>query len=115
VSRNVVLYVQDIVEALRNVVEFTAGTTQADFFDDKKTRDATIRNLEIIGEAAKRVPDAIRVLAPDIPWRRVAGLRDILAHDYFGIDQTILWDVIVNEIPTLLTKFVRLDELITRQ
>ena len=109
-SRNVALYVQDIVEALRNVVEFTTGMTRSEFFDDKKTRDATIRNLEIMGEAAKKVPDGIRSLAPDIPWRRVAGLRDVLAHDYFGIDSAILWDIIVNEVPALVWKFEQLRE-----
>lgn len=108
--RNTKLYIDDIAEALRNVIEFTAGLSQAEFSSDKRTRDATIRNLEIVGEAAKKVPEAIRLLAGDIPWRRLAGLRDILIHDYFGIDAVILWDIVSNEVPVLLPKIDLLRE-----
>ena len=69
------------------------------FMADPMRQDAIIRNLEIAGEAAKRVPDNIRDLAPEIPWRQMAGTRDKLAHDYFGVDLDLVWDVVAKELP----------------
>lgn len=63
------------------------------------TQDAVIRNLEIVGEAAKRVPDSIRDRAPEVPWREMAGMRDKLAHDYLGVDLNLVWDVVASELP----------------
>jgi uncharacterized protein with HEPN domain len=71
------------------------------FVEDEKTYDAVVRNLEIIGEAAKNVPEDIRLRYPGIEWRKIAGLRDIIAHEYFGIDNDILWDIIQNKIRSL--------------
>ncbi len=68
---------------------------------DEKTYDAVVRNLEIIGEAAKHIPSEAQVLMPDIDWRKAAGMRDMLAHVYFGIDNDILWDVVQNKVPEL--------------
>lgn len=71
------------------------------FKDDELVQDATIRNLEILGEAAKKIPDEIKIAYSDVEWKKVAGLRDILIHDYFGIDTVIIWDVIQNKLPSL--------------
>lgn len=74
---------------------------RAAFELDDRTYDAVLRNLELIGEAVKQLPDAARSLAPTVEWRKIAGTRDILAHAYFGIDNDIIWDVISNEVPVL--------------
>ena len=71
--------------------------------------DATLHNLEIIGEAAKNIPQAVRASYPDIPWRNLARFRDVIAHHYFGINLETVWDIIKNELPTLLS---RLDKVI---
>lgn len=100
-SRDWRLYLEDMLQSCAKVMQFTAGMSQESFVNDVKTYDATVRNLEIIGEAAKRVPLDVQQQMPDIQWRKVAGFRDVLAHAYFGIDNDILWDVARNEIPRL--------------
>jgi uncharacterized protein with HEPN domain len=72
------------------------------FVADDRTFDAVIRNLQIIGEAVKNIPDDVRELNPEMEWRKIAGLRDILAHAYFQIEDEIIWDVVQNKIPALL-------------
>ena len=64
--------------------------------------DAIVRNLEILGEAAKRIPDSVRLANPEVEWYKLAGLRDILIHQYFGIDLAIVWDIVQNKLPDLL-------------
>ena len=81
---------------------FIEGFSLPELIRDEKTYDAVVRNLEIIGEAAKHIPDDIRELIPQIEWRKVAGMRDMLIHAYFGIDNDILWDVAKNKVPQLL-------------
>jgi uncharacterized protein with HEPN domain len=68
---------------------------------DERTQDAVLRNLEVIGEAVKRLPPDLRQRAPEIPWQDIAGLRDVLIHEYEGVDLAIIWDVTVNEVPVL--------------
>ena len=98
-SRDEIMYLQDIADSCNKILRFTAGFSQPDLIGDERTYDAVVRNLEIIGEAAKHVGANLRRQIPDIEWRRAAGFRDILAHAYFGIDNDILWDVVKNKIP----------------
>ncbi len=96
------LYWDDIMTACERVQRYTLGIDRTGFVNDEKTVDAVIRNLEIIGEAAKNLPSEARDLCPEIEWRKIAGLRDILAHAYFGIDMDILWNVVQVKVPELL-------------
>lgn len=100
-SRDEIMYLQDIAQSCEKILRFTNGLTHADLTQDEKTYDAVIRNLEIVGEAAKHISAELRKQLPDIEWRKVAGLRDMLAHAYFGIDDDILWDVLQNKVPQL--------------
>ena len=100
-SRDQIMYLQDIAESCEKILLFTDGLTQSNLLQDEKTYDAVVRNLEIIGEAAKHISDELRVQLPDIEWRKIAGMRDMLAHAYFGIDNDILWDVVQNKVPQL--------------
>jgi len=110
--RDEIMYLQDIVRSCEKILRFTTGFNQADLNRDEKSYDAVVRNLEIIGEAAKHISDELRKQLPNIEWRKVAGLRDMLTHAYFGIDDDILWDVVQNKVPPLaktITTFLNKD------
>ena len=93
--------VDDILEAIAKIKRFTVGFDSKTFSDDEKTFDAVIRNLEVIGEAVKKIPEEIRTQYPTVEWKKIAGVRDILIHEYFGIDAEIVWDIIENKLPIL--------------
>jgi len=93
------------------VREFVAGMGKDELVKDRRTRDAVVRNLEVIGEAVKKLPAQVKREHPEVEWKKIAGLRDILVHDYFGIDRDIVWDVVQNKLPVLAEQVRRiLDE-----
>lgn len=100
--RNSLLYIDDMLTAAEKIMGYTQGMTCDRFHTDTKTFDAVIRNLEIIGEAAKKIPSKFREDHKKIEWKKIAGLRDILIHEYFGIDSEIVWDIVQNKIPELV-------------
>lgn len=83
------------------VVEYVGAMSKDEFFDDSKSVDAVMHNLAIIGEAAKKIPADVRRRYPSVEWKKMAGLRDIVVHDYFGIDEDIIWDVVTVRMPEL--------------
>jgi len=99
--RDYKVFLEDILEAIGKIHHYTSGLSLRAFTADSKTFDAVIRNLEIIGEAVKQIPDDIRSKRPEVEWRRVGRLRDILIHQYFGVDEQIVWDVIQNKLVPL--------------
>jgi len=95
------LYLDDILEAAKRIERYSKGMTLEKLKKDTLVLDAVVRNLEIIGEAAKNISGQIRKKHPKIEWKKIAGLRDILAHEYFGIDLEVVWDIIKNKVPIL--------------
>lgn len=89
----------DILEAIRRIHDYTSGMDYQNFLKDLKTRDAVIRNLEIIGEASKSVPDEFKKQFQEIPWKEMCGVRDKLIHHYFGVNFEIVWSIISEELP----------------
>jgi len=98
-KRNINLFFADILEAINSIKEYTNDMGYEKFIQDKKTRDAVVRNLEIIGEAAKNIPDDIKEKYPEVNWKEMAGMRDKLIHEYFGVSNVIVWETIKNDIP----------------
>ncbi len=90
---------QDILEACRRVERYIFGLTYNDFLVDEKTQDAVVRNLEIIGEAAKNLPSELRKSHPSVPWRDMARMRDRLIHHYFGVNLDVIWEIITSDLP----------------
>jgi uncharacterized protein with HEPN domain len=96
-------YVDDMIGFCERVTLFTAGLNDQQFFEDVMRFDATVRNIELIGEAATRIPDHVRTGSPEIPWRMVIATRNQLIHGYLGIDNDTLWSIVSIDIPLLLT------------
>jgi len=110
-SRDFRLYLDDIWEAIRAIREYTDGLTFESFAADRKTIDAVVRNLEVIGEAAKNLPEEIKASSGDIEWKKITGLRNLLIHEYFGISKPVIWDIVRNKLDLLesfCAKFLKL-------
>lgn len=96
-------YLEDILESITRIEEYLAkiNNDKQVFESNVEKQDSVIRRLEIIGEATKRLAEEFRVQFPDIPWRRMAGMRDVLIHDYDEIDLDLVWKVVIEELPIL--------------
>lgn len=99
--RDVRLFLDDILEAVAKIRDYTIGMDYDVFIKDPKTQDAVVRNLEIIGEAAGRLPDNMRAAASEIEWRKIVAFRNILAHEYFGVSLPLVWDIVQNKLDPL--------------
>ncbi len=101
-------YLTDMVEAMRRIRVYTEGVTYEQFLKDTKTQYAVIRNLEVIGEAAKKVSSSLKSSYPQLPWRSMVRMRDEVIHHYFGINYDIVWNVATQEVPSLLSEIDRI-------
>jgi len=100
-GREIVDYLADILTAIVEVHDFIQGMSFEEFAADKKTVNAVIRSLEVLGEATKHIPAAFRHKHVDIPWSRMAGMRDVLIHDYMGVDLMTVWKVAQERLPEI--------------
>ncbi|MFH1380290.1 MAG: DUF86 domain-containing protein [bacterium] len=98
-NRNCKLFIEDILQAMQKIEEYTKDLTYEAFIHNKMVADAVIRNIEIIGEAAKNIPEEVKAQYPTIPWKRMIGLRNITIHEYFGVDEEIIWEIITRNLP----------------
>ncbi|MCH8569046.1 MAG: DUF86 domain-containing protein [Balneolales bacterium] len=98
------VYLQDILESIEHIQRFLEGVSEEDFYENVEKQDAVLRRLEIIGEAVKHLPEEIRDKHPDIPWRQIAGMRDIIIHEYFGVTLDMIWVVATEDIHDLKAK-----------
>lgn len=100
-SRDVRLYLNDIIECIDLIGNYTAGVNWDDFKGNPEKQDAVLRCLEIMGKAVKGIPADIRKQHPNIPWREIAGLRDVLIHNYFWITLEMVWNVVENDLDAI--------------
>jgi len=107
-KRSINLFISDILENIVLIEESTNKIKKEGLSLDRDLRDATVRRLEIIGEAVKNIPDSFRKLYPNVSWRKIAGFRDIVIHAYFRIDTDIIWNIIKEDIPDLKRKIIKI-------
>ena len=105
------LYIRDMLEFGQNVLSYTGGMDRERFVADKRTYDAVMRNIELIGESAAHAPGHVRDSHPEIEWRSIIATRNRVAHGYLGIDDDVIWDIVQNGIPDMLVKLRRLLEV----
>lgn len=98
-TRNQILFLKDILNAMNRIEEYIVGIDVDTFHEDQMRIDAVVRNLEVIGEAAKYVSDDLRQQYSEVPWKSMIGLRNVLIHEYFGIDEQIVWEIVTLDFP----------------
>lgn len=102
-------FLQDILESINASLEFVVGCDLDSFSNDRKTKSATIRELEIVGEAASRISALTKEAYPDVPWRLMKDFRNVLSHEYFGVNEEIVWDIVQQKLPSLK---IQIEEII---
>ena len=100
-SRDYRDYLHDILDAINDIETFVDDMSYEEFIKDRKTLNAVVRSIEIIGEASKSIPEAMKAKYKDLPWKKMAGMRDKLIHAYFGVDTETLWKAVKDNIPPL--------------
>ncbi|QTA79233.1 DUF86 [Desulfonema limicola] len=108
------LYINDICESVRAIESYIEDMGYEDFISDRKTYSATIRELEIIGEAVRNLSDELKNQYPDVVWQQIKSFRNKIVHEYFGIDYTIVWDVIKNELPILKSQILTIINVLSK-
>lgn len=107
-KREADLLIEDMLTAMGKIERYISGLDQGLFRQDEKTVDAVVRNLEVLGEAARQLPEDFIARNPEIPWRQIAGLRNRIVHDYFGLDLDLIWEILQRDLPQLQAQLQRL-------
>ena len=112
-KKDVKIFLLYIIESIERIEDYIEGMSREDFMENIQVQDAVLRRLEIIGEAVKNIPQDFRKEYSQIPWKQIAGTRDILIHEYFGVDLDLVWEIIKRDLPELREKIKKILEEIS--
>jgi len=112
-KKEIKIFIEDILESIKNIEEYVRGMDKEKFLGDNKTQDAVLRKLEVIGEAVKNIPDEVKEKYPEISWKRIAGMRDIIIHEYFGVNLKRVWKTVEDDLPELKKKILKISKIET--
>jgi uncharacterized protein with HEPN domain len=107
------VYIEDILESISKIEEYTKAISKDDFSRNTQVQDAVLRRLEVIGEAVKNIPEEFKDRYPEIPWKKIAGVRDVLIHAYFGVNLERIWKIVEEDIPGLKGEILKVREVLT--
>ena len=100
-SKSKLKFLEHILESISLISDYLKGVSEKEFWSNKQLQDSVLRRIEIVGEASKNLPSDIKDLFPEVPWKRISGLRDVIVHHYWGIDLRMTWNIINVELPLL--------------
>jgi uncharacterized protein with HEPN domain len=106
-KRNWIILLEDILSSIEKIENYTKNLQYEDFINNSMIMDATVRNIEIIGEISKQFPEKIKNTIPEIPWKSISGIRNRIIHEYFNVDVSIIWQIIINDLPKLKTTIAK--------
>jgi len=113
-KKNPKIFLEDILDSIEKIEDYAKNTTEKRFLDNCEKQDAIMKRLEVIGEAVKNVPKKIKTDNPEIPWKQISGMRDVLIHEYFGVIMERVWDTVRDDIPKLKNQIRKLLESFNR-
>jgi hypothetical protein len=113
--KSMLLFINDVLDSIEKIEKYCQDVTYDQFIADEKTRDAVLRNLEIIGEAVKNIPDSIKERFTEIAWKSITGMRNKLIHEYFGVSFSVVWETIKSDLPILKEKMKSLYDTVEKE